>query len=156
MVCTLLRAFSIVCLPHYAENGQFRSYWLCIKDDWARIYWSSVYDIDYQHVLTSFSKYSVILSVLDPRKCEYLKDYSLDFEHAYVTTYLASWEARRYLFAALWHPDVIGTTTGVWRYVAHSRVIVLCGLWILLAIWKSSTNLWIAWNCLVRIFSAAS
>ena len=27
--------------------------------------------------------YSVILSVLDPRKCEYLKDYSLDFEHAY-------------------------------------------------------------------------
>jgi len=35
--------------------------------------------------------YSVILSVLDPRKCEYLKDYSLDFEHAYMTTYLASW-----------------------------------------------------------------
>jgi hypothetical protein len=29
--------------------------------------------------------YSVILSVLDPRKCEYLKDYSLDFEHAYMT-----------------------------------------------------------------------
>ena len=26
--------------------------------------------------------YRVILSVLDPRKCEYLKDYSLDFEHA--------------------------------------------------------------------------
>ena len=35
-------------------------------------------------------KYSVILSVLDPRKCECLKDYSLDFEHAYMTTYLAS------------------------------------------------------------------
>ena len=35
-------------------------------------------------------KYSVILSVLDPRKCEYLNDYSLDFEHAYMTTYLAS------------------------------------------------------------------
>ena len=34
--------------------------------------------------------YRVILSVLDPRKCEYLKDYSLDFEHAYMTTYLAS------------------------------------------------------------------
>ena len=34
--------------------------------------------------------YSVILSVLDPRKCEYLEDYSLDFEHAYMTTYLAS------------------------------------------------------------------
>ena len=34
--------------------------------------------------------YSVILSVLDPRKCEYIKDYSLDFEHAYMTTYLAS------------------------------------------------------------------
>jgi len=32
----------------------------------------------------------VILSVLDPRKCEYLKDYSLDFKHAYMTTYLAS------------------------------------------------------------------
>ena len=40
--------------------------------------------------------YSVILSVLDPRKCEYLKNYSLDFEHAYMTTYLASWEACRY------------------------------------------------------------
>ena len=37
-----------------------------------------------------FNKYSVILSVLDPRKCEYLKDYSLDFEHTYMTTYLAS------------------------------------------------------------------
>ena len=34
--------------------------------------------------------YRAILSVLDPRKCEYLKDYSLDFEHAYMTTYLAS------------------------------------------------------------------
>jgi len=34
--------------------------------------------------------YRVILSVLDPRKCEYLKDYLLDFEHAYMTTYLAS------------------------------------------------------------------
>ena len=34
--------------------------------------------------------YRVILSVLDPRKCEHLKDYSLDFEHAYMTTYLAS------------------------------------------------------------------
>ena len=45
--------------------------------------------------------YSVILSALDPRKCEYLKGYSLDFEHAYMTTYLASWEACRYLFAAL-------------------------------------------------------
>ena len=35
-------------------------------------------------------KYSVILSVLDPRKCEYLKDYSLNFEHAYTTTYMRS------------------------------------------------------------------
>ena len=35
-------------------------------------------------------KYRVILSVLDPRKCEYLKDYSLEFEHACMTTYLAS------------------------------------------------------------------
>jgi hypothetical protein len=26
----------------------------------------------------------------DPRKCEYLKDHSLDFEHAYMATYLAS------------------------------------------------------------------
>ena len=34
--------------------------------------------------------YSVILSVLDPRKCEYLKDYSLYFEHAYMTIYIAS------------------------------------------------------------------
>jgi hypothetical protein len=37
------------------------------------------------------SIYSMILPVLDPRKCEYLKHYSLDFEHAYMTTYLASW-----------------------------------------------------------------
>ena len=35
-------------------------------------------------------KYRVFLSVLDPRNCKYLKDYSLDFEHAYMTTYLAS------------------------------------------------------------------
>jgi hypothetical protein len=34
--------------------------------------------------------YRVILSVLDPRKSEYLKDYSSDFERAYMTTYLAS------------------------------------------------------------------
>ena len=49
--------------------------------------------------INMFSKcplYRVILSALDPRKCEYLKDYSLDFEHAYMTTYLASWEACRY------------------------------------------------------------
>ena len=42
------------------------------------------------YVLKSTALYSVILSVLDPSKCEYLKDYSLDFEHAYMTTYLAS------------------------------------------------------------------
>jgi hypothetical protein len=34
--------------------------------------------------------YRLILSVLDPRKCEYLRDYSLYFEHACMTTYLAS------------------------------------------------------------------
>ena len=72
--------------------------------------------------------YSVILSVLDPRKCEYLKDYSLDFEHAYMTTYPVSWEACRCLFTALWHPDAIGTTTSAWRHVAHNRVVVLCYL----------------------------
>jgi hypothetical protein len=36
-------------------------------------------------------KYRVILPVLGPRKCENFKDYSLDFEHVYMTTYLASW-----------------------------------------------------------------
>jgi hypothetical protein len=41
-------------------------------------------------ILNSEYKYRVILSVLGPRKCEYLKDYSLDFEQAYMTTYLAS------------------------------------------------------------------
>ena len=41
-------------------------------------------------LLTRHSLYSVILLVLDPRKYEYLKDYSLNFEHAYKTTYLAS------------------------------------------------------------------
>ena len=35
-----------------------------------------------------FPLYSVILSVLDPRKCEYLKEDSLHFEHAYMTTYI--------------------------------------------------------------------
>ena len=35
--------------------------------------------------------YRVILSVLDPRKCEYLKDYSLDFEHAYLASWKACW-----------------------------------------------------------------
>jgi hypothetical protein len=34
-------------------------------------------------------RYMVILTVVDPRKCKYLKDYSLDFENAYMTTYLA-------------------------------------------------------------------
>ena len=34
--------------------------------------------------------YRVILSILDSTKCEYLKDYSLDFEHAHMITYLAS------------------------------------------------------------------
>ena len=43
-----------------------------------------------RYLCTTYIKYSEILSVLDPRKCEYLKDYSLDFEHAYMTTYLAS------------------------------------------------------------------
>jgi hypothetical protein len=38
----------------------------------------------------NLGKYRVILMVLDPRKCEYLKHYSLDFEHAYMTTYLPS------------------------------------------------------------------
>ena len=41
------------------------------------------------YTAVSIRIYSVILSVLDPRKCEYLKDYSLHFEHAYMTTYLA-------------------------------------------------------------------
>ena len=43
-----------------------------------------------QVVVHHDSLYRVIFSVPDPRKCEYLKDYSLDFEHAYMTTYLAS------------------------------------------------------------------
>ena len=44
----------------------------------------------FTYLTTPSLLYSVILSVLDPRKCEYLKDYSFDFEHAYTTTYLAS------------------------------------------------------------------
>ena len=46
----------------------------------------------YQHHVFGDTQhlYRAILSVLDPRKCENLKDYSLDFEHAYMTTYLAS------------------------------------------------------------------
>jgi hypothetical protein len=39
------------------------------------------YDLDPNNFLsTLFSKYMVIPSILDPRKCEYLKDYLLDFE----------------------------------------------------------------------------
>ena len=45
----------------------------------------SVSSIQYAWIL-----YRMIVSVLDPRKCEYLKNCSLDFEHAYMTTYLAS------------------------------------------------------------------
>ena len=45
--------------------------------------------IDKKHYIELFL-YRVILSVLDPRKCECLKDYSLHFENAYMTTYLAS------------------------------------------------------------------
>ena len=103
---------------------------------------------------------SVILAVLDPRKCEYLIDYSLDFEHAYMTTYLASWEACRYLFSALWHPDVIGTTTGVWRHVTHSRVIVLCGTegdfeycWLSENLQRICGSTW-WWRAPKRLFSA--
>jgi hypothetical protein len=33
-----------------------------------------------QEISKEIMKYRVIPSVLDPRKCEYLKDYSLDFE----------------------------------------------------------------------------
>ena len=46
--------------------------------------------VQYIYIYIYICKYSLILSVLDPRKCEYFKDYSLDFEHAYMTTYLAS------------------------------------------------------------------
>jgi hypothetical protein len=35
----------------------------------------------YENGITQqYREYRVIPSVLDPRKCEYLKDYSLDFE----------------------------------------------------------------------------
>ena len=54
------------------------------------IYWKNLPLLSLLHL------YRMILSVLDPRKCEYLKDYSLDFEHAYMTTYLASRKACRY------------------------------------------------------------
>jgi hypothetical protein len=46
--------------------------------------------IDLLRFIPKSPLYRVILSALDPRKCEYLKDYSLDFEHAYMTTYLAT------------------------------------------------------------------
>ena len=48
------------------------------------------YTKQHKHRKIHRQTYRVILLVLDPRKCEYLKDYSLDFEHAYMTTYLAS------------------------------------------------------------------
>jgi hypothetical protein len=40
----------------------------------------------YIYIYINNTLYSVILSVLDPRKCEHLKDYSLHFEHTYMTT----------------------------------------------------------------------
>ena len=46
--------------------------------------------LDFVWTVYHLAIYRVILSVLDPRKCEYLKDYPLDFEHAYMTTYLTS------------------------------------------------------------------
>ena len=80
----------------------------CSSASWRKKFWPywninmagySLYCTCYGNSLLTHSVtqiYSVILSVLDPRKCEYLKDYSLEFEHAYMTTYLASWEACRY------------------------------------------------------------
>ena len=56
----------------------------------ATVWNHSIRGIRLSSAIKNSYKYSVILSVLDPRKCEYLKDYSLDFEHAYMTTYLAS------------------------------------------------------------------
>ena len=46
--------------------------------------------VEVSEVHRTHLSYRVIRSVLDPRKCEYIKDYSLDFEHAYMTTYFAS------------------------------------------------------------------
>ena len=61
---------------------------------WARnlLYAARVRDMTMMKVCVHIhgEVYRLILSVLDPRRCEYLKDCSLDFEHAYMTTYLAS------------------------------------------------------------------
>jgi hypothetical protein len=55
---------------------------------WSLLRWLTCFfpGLILKHILL----YNVSLSVLDPRKCKYLKDYSLDFEHAYMTTYLDS------------------------------------------------------------------
>jgi hypothetical protein len=42
---------------------------------------NKIIQLQFVHAISS---YSVILLVLDPRKCEYLKDCSLDFERAYM------------------------------------------------------------------------
>ena len=64
------------------------------SEKWKTKIWHLLHDSAPAHrsVLVKYllTKYRVILSVLDPRECEYPKDYSLDFEHAYMTTYLAS------------------------------------------------------------------
>ena len=54
------------------------------------IQWIQANELHTVRTVYHLAIYRVILWVLDPRKCEYLKDYSLDFEHAYMTTYLAS------------------------------------------------------------------
>jgi hypothetical protein len=59
------------------------------------LYLASKSFTEFSASVTGLAKYVVSgFSVLDPRKCEYLKDYSLYFEHAYMTTYLASWDIR--------------------------------------------------------------
>ena len=61
-------------------------YQKCHKSGGLQVKPHQVIGVMYSHIVI----YRVILSVLDPRKSEYLKDYSLDFEHVYMTTYLAS------------------------------------------------------------------
>ena len=89
----------VPCLYHSTSDAHSSSSTCCSdqKDDWAKQFSvgsrgasgkkGALTFVDCLRIVCSGGLwYRVILSVLDPRKCEYLKDYSLYFEHAYMTT----------------------------------------------------------------------
>jgi hypothetical protein len=66
----------------------------------------------------------MILSVLDPRKSEYLKDYSLYFEHAYMTT----WIPKKVLNGTFHNTRPVGRPRTRWADVVQRNALQLLGV----------------------------